>query len=77
MAARHCCKQMSSAVGELIAYEGRAYTYGLVGKSSRAEPTSIRFCPWCGSLLFRARAKPADAPASRKPARRVAKKKKR
>jgi len=72
MAARHCCKQMSSAVGELIAYEGRAFAYGLKGKGRNAGPASIRFCPWCGSLLFRARSKHAEPPAPRKPVRRAA-----
>jgi hypothetical protein len=78
MAARHCCKQMSSAIAtdELVAYDGRAYAYGLIGARRKAEPTSMRFCPWCGSLLFRAsRAKPSATPE--KPARRAPKKKQR
>ena len=78
MAARLCCKQMSSAISkdELVAFDGRAYAYGLIGASRRSEPTSMRFCPWCGSLLFRAsRVKPGEA--TRKPAQRAPKKKKR
>jgi len=59
---------MENAVDGLIAFDGRRYEYALRTRAREDAPPAIRFCPWCGSLLFRVRAtrEVARAPAARK-----------
>ena len=54
---RHCCRQMVSAVDGLITFDAPRYEYALRVRARDDAPPAIRFCPWCGSLLFRVRVK--------------------
>jgi len=56
---------MDNAVEGLITFDGRRFEYALRARAREAAPPAIRFCPWCGSLLFRVRAKREVAPPPR------------
>jgi hypothetical protein len=51
---------MDNALDGLITFDGRRFEYALRERARDDAPPAIRFCPWCGSLLFRVRA-PRDA----------------
>ena len=57
MPSLHCCGQMSRAVDGPITFDGRSYEYALRARAREASAPALRFCPWCGSLLFRVRVK--------------------
>lgn len=48
---------MASAIDGFITFDGRRYEYSLRARAREKAPPAIRFCPWCGSLLFRTAAK--------------------
>lgn len=66
---------MSRAIDDLISFDGRSYEYALRGRGQRVATPPIRFCPWCGALLFRTRVKKPDARPASKRKKRVAKRK--
>jgi hypothetical protein len=59
---------MANVVDDLITFDGRRFEYALRARTQDDAPPAIRFCPWCGSLLFRVRAKreAVRAPSKRK-----------
>jgi hypothetical protein len=67
---------MDNAIEGLITFDGRRYEYALRARAREDAPPAIRFCPWCGSLLFRVRVK-RDAVAPPRPRKKSAAKTKR
>jgi hypothetical protein len=56
---------MDNAIEGLITFDGRRFEYALRVRARDDAPPAIRFCPWCGSLLFRVRVqRDAVRPAS-------------
>lgn len=59
---------MSRAIDGPITFDGRRYEYVLRARAREGAAPALRFCPWCGALLFRARVKRGvvRAPSPRK-----------
>jgi len=64
---------MASAVDSFITFDGPRYEYALRARARENTPPALRFCPWCGSLLFRARAKREVVRSASTPRKRAAK----